>query len=76
MLPDRVSNPGPLTYESGALPIAHPTNGKLSLSTQQQMVPLSIQGRKRQRKERDRFPIQWGSNPRCPYGYQAMGNLT
>ena len=22
MLPDRVSNPGPLTYESGALPLA------------------------------------------------------
>ena len=22
MLPDRVSNPGPLTYESGALPMA------------------------------------------------------
>ena len=22
MLPDRVSNPGPFTYESGALPIA------------------------------------------------------
>ena len=22
MLPDRVSNPGPMTYESGALPIA------------------------------------------------------
>ena len=22
MLPDRVSNPGPLTYESGSLPIA------------------------------------------------------
>ena len=22
MLPDRISNPGPLTYESGALPIA------------------------------------------------------
>ena len=22
MLPDRVSNPGPVTYESGALPIA------------------------------------------------------
>ena len=35
MLPDRVSNPGPLTYESGALPIAlrgpapFETNGKL-----------------------------------------------
>ena len=35
MLPDRVSNPGPLTYESGALPIAlrgpaaeNRTNGK------------------------------------------------
>ena len=29
MLPDRVSNPGPLTYESGALPIAlcSPANG-------------------------------------------------
>ena len=24
MLPDRLSNPGPLTYESGALPIALP----------------------------------------------------
>ena len=24
MWPDRVSNPGPLTYESGALPIALP----------------------------------------------------
>ena len=24
MLPDRVSNPGPLTYESGALPTARP----------------------------------------------------
>ena len=33
MLPDRVSNPGPLTYESGALPIAlrgpARTNGKV-----------------------------------------------
>ena len=24
MLPDRVSNPGPLTYESGALPVVLP----------------------------------------------------
>ena len=31
MLPDRVSNPGPLTYESGALPIAlrGPANAQL-----------------------------------------------
>ena len=30
MLPDRVSNPGPLTYEPGAQPIAlrSPTGGK------------------------------------------------
>ena len=33
MLPDRVSNPGPLTYESGALPIAlrGPAPGKLTI---------------------------------------------
>ena len=32
MLPDRVSNPGPLTYESGALPIALPfTKGGKSI---------------------------------------------
>ena len=32
MLPDRVSNPGPLTYESGALPIAlcGPANSPLN----------------------------------------------
>ena len=31
MLPDRVSNPGPLTYKSGALPIAlrGPTNEQI-----------------------------------------------
>ena len=35
MLPDRVSNPGPLTYESGALPIAlrGPACGKEFAST-------------------------------------------
>ena len=27
MLPDRVSNPGPLTYESGALPISADSRG-------------------------------------------------
>ena len=33
MLPDRVSNPGPLTYESDALPIAlrGPANDVLSM---------------------------------------------
>ena len=32
MLPDRVSNPGPLTYESGALPIALRGPAPLSLN--------------------------------------------
>ena len=36
MLPDRVSNPGPLTYESGALPIA--LRGPASLSCQRTVV--------------------------------------
>ena len=31
MLPDRVSNPGPLTYESGALPIALCCPAKISV---------------------------------------------
>ena len=33
MWPDRVSNPGPLTYESGALPIAweEPEAGQVAL---------------------------------------------
>ena len=31
MLPDRVSNPGPLTYESGALPIALRSPAELSI---------------------------------------------
>ena len=30
MLPDRVSNPGPLTYESGALPIALAARQKMA----------------------------------------------
>ena len=33
MLPDRVSNPGPLTYESGALPIALRDPAALEVST-------------------------------------------
>ena len=34
MLPDRVSNPGPLTYESGVLPIAlrGPASKKIRLN--------------------------------------------
>ena len=39
MLPDRVSNPGPLTYESGALPIA--LRGP-ALSTKNKVTVTSI----------------------------------
>ena len=40
MLPDRVSNPGPLTYESCALPIALRGPAKKKEETQNKMVPL------------------------------------
>ena len=39
MLPDRVSNPGPLTYESGALPIALRGPARMSLNS---AVPLRV----------------------------------
>ena len=41
MLPDRVSNPGPLTYESGALPIA--LRGPASLN--KDILCLHIRGK-------------------------------
>ena len=41
MLPDRVSNPGPLTYESGALPIALRGPAKL-LCTSPIRVAISV----------------------------------
>ena len=40
MLPDRVSNPGPLTYESGALPIA--LRGPAFPSTNQMLEHLNL----------------------------------
>ena len=46
MLPDRVSNPGPLTYESGALPIALRgplmQENQICISTLSTYLPLSI----------------------------------
>ena len=44
MLPDRVSNPGPLTYESGALPIAlrGPAGGHNKERQQHEAVYISI----------------------------------
>ena len=40
MLPDRVSNPGPLTYESGALPIA--LRGPANINVQLAKMPIVI----------------------------------
>ena len=40
MLPDRVSNPGPLTYESGALPIA--LHGPAKVISESQYVNIVI----------------------------------
>ena len=57
MLPDRVSNPGPLTYESGALPIAlrgparkneqtnEHTNGRTDARQGENYIPLGINTR-------------------------------
>ena len=39
MLPDRVSNPGPLTYESGALPIALRSPRYLEMMLLREMGP-------------------------------------
>ena len=41
MLPDRVSNPGPLTYESGALPIA--LRGPAARFESQCIIPSCMQ---------------------------------
>ena len=47
MLPDRVSNPGPLTYESGALPIAlrgpAPSSVTLTFNLPEQMLQMALQ---------------------------------
>ena len=47
MLPDRVSNPGPLTYESGALPIAlrGPASYESVLISADMMLKLWTDGR-------------------------------
>ena len=44
MLPDRVSNPGPLTYESGALPIALCGLGPPKTTTKKS-VSFSLEGK-------------------------------
>ena len=40
MLQDRVSNPGPLTYESGALPIARPGDAHYRIASRKPTMSL------------------------------------
>ena len=44
MLPDRVSNPGPLTYESGALPIALRGPAPGPLTYESGALPIALRG--------------------------------
>ena len=48
MLPDRVSNPGPLTYESGALPIAlrGPAANRRENQHMHTFIPIILAGMK------------------------------
>ena len=45
MLPDRVSNPGPLTYESGALPIALGAPPPPPSNNHNRSVSFSLEGK-------------------------------
>ena len=40
MLPNQVSNPGPLTYESGALPIALPSPAETTVKVTKEKVEV------------------------------------
>ena len=44
MLPDRVSNPGPLTYESGALPIALRGPAALTFTRRNKHLLMHLKG--------------------------------
>ena len=52
MLPDRVSNPGPLTYESGALPLRYPARHVLLIKT---AIPPLL-GRNKNLKQHKKAP--------------------
>ena len=65
MLPDRVSNPGPLTYEPGALPTAlrgPAPNGKRHFDT------VDILGSKMTGKSQELIQSNPTSNPKNPKG--------
>ena len=57
MLPDRVFNPGPLTYESGALPIALRGPAIIRTTVGDNEKPCATERRSSQ------DPLKRGSNP-------------
>ena len=61
MLPDRVSNPGPLTYESGALPIAMP--GLKAQMTLQSLLTGKQDDNKASKKIRDQKKYKRTNSP-------------
>ena len=65
MLPDRVSNPGPLTYESGAQPIAlrstaHDKQKTMSVSFEIKFIRLN------------RNTFKWLGKPRHSYAISGL----
>ena len=55
MLPDRISNPGPLVYELGALPIALRGPAQGSEMKKEKRQPEDEVGRQYQRVDRSRW---------------------
>ena len=66
MLPDRVSNPGPLTYESGAPPIAlrGPAEVKIvwHVSRSSGLAKTILQGTVKGKRKRGRQKKRWEDN--------------
>ena len=60
MLPDQVSNPGPLTFESGALPIAlrGPANAKV-VRDKGLTFTSAFYKKKKKKKKQVTFPNIW-----------------
>ena len=69
MLPDRVSNPGPLTYESGALPLALRDPAHLNRKDEKMYVEIQkFDFFRKQNGENFFFLVQMFSSP---MGYLA-----
>ena len=77
MWPDRVSNPGPLTYESGALPTALCGPAKLTkttIETRYKMVRLTLLHLVKMVEKTTRIPTHLKKN--SGLGLRLMGTLS